>query len=131
MPDLTQNPHEETLRNEVFCEDNIVNFSIRAAINPEEALRLSTVGRDLIESCAAAYILIDLHQSTEFSSSARKIWAEFLKNDKIKRAAIFGGNVFIKTIATFVIAATGKKNVRFFNTKEEARAWIKEDIAHA
>jgi len=131
MPDLTQNLHEEALKNEVFCEDNIVNFSIRATIDPEEALRLSTVGRDLIESCAAAYILIDLHQSKGFSSSARKIWAEFLKNDKIKRAAIFGGNVFVKTIATFVVAATGKKNVQFFDTKEGALAWIKEDQASA
>lgn len=118
--------HTDNPKNEVACADNIVHYVISTPVDPDEAVRLSTIGKSYLEGGQAEFVLIDLHQSTEFSSAARKVWVEFLQNDKIKKTAFFGGNVFVKTLATFVIAATGKKDIKFFNTGEEAVAWFKE-----
>ncbi|HAT68209.1 MAG: hypothetical protein A2481_04035 [Candidatus Yonathbacteria bacterium RIFOXYC2_FULL_47_9] len=126
MSDTTPECENTDQKNLVSCADNIVRYTICTPVDPDEAVRLSTVGKKHLDDGEASFVLIDLHQSTEFSSAARKIWVDFLQNEKIKKTAFFGGNVFVKTLATFVIAATGKKDIKFFNTEEEALAWFKE-----
>lgn len=113
-------------KNEVSCADNIVRYTICASVNNDEAMSLSTIGKRYLEGGQAQYVIIDLRRYMDFSASARKILVEFLQNDKIKKTAFFGGNVFVKTLAAFVIAAAGKKNVKFFDTEENALAWFKE-----
>ncbi len=126
MSDTTPEYSGANPKNEVLCADNIVSYAIRTPVDHDEAWRLTTIGKGFIDAGKAQYVLTNLRKSIEFSSSARKIWVEFLKNDKIKKTAIFGGNVLIKTLATFMIVATGKKDIKFFNTEEEARAWFRE-----
>ncbi len=126
MSETTPECDDANPKNEVLCADNIVHYTMCTPVSAEEAERLSTIGKGFVDVGQAQFILIDLRQSTEFSSSARKIWVEFLQNDKIKKTALFGGNVFVKTLATFVMAATGKKDIKFFNTEEEAKGWFKE-----
>jgi len=113
-------------KNQVTCstEDDIVYYHINSNVDEEEARRLNDFGKDCFENKSVKYVLIDLQASTEFSSAARKIWVEFLQDDRIKKTAIFGGNVFVRTLASFVIAATGKKNISFFSTEDDARAWL-------
>ena len=113
-------------KNDVVCVDNIVRYTMCTPVDLDEAVRLSTVGKGYIDGGQAQYVLIDLHQSTEFSSAARKVWVGFLQDEKIKKTALYGGNLFVKTLATFVIAATGKKEIKFFNSEAEALAWFKE-----
>jgi len=115
-------------KNYVTCPpgSNIVLYLINSNVDGEEAQKLSDFGKDCFEKKLAEYVLIDLQSSTEFSSAARKIWVEFLQDGRIKKTAIFGGNVFVRTLASFVIAAAGKKNISFFSTEEEARAWLSQ-----
>ncbi len=114
----------EINKNNVSCKDNIIQYVISAPVDEEEAERLSAVGIGCLNNDEAIYVLIDLKQSTQFSSEARRKWVTFLQNSKIKKTAIFGGNVFVRTLASFVIAASKSKNIRFFTTKEEAKDWL-------
>ena len=111
---------QKTNTNDVWCKDGIVYYTIAAPVNEEEAIRLDTVGEEFINKGEASFVLIDIEQSQEFSSVARKIWVKFLQNQKIKKTAIFGGNVFVRTLASFVIAAAGKANIKFFETEQQA-----------
>lgn len=114
--------------NHVDCvaEERVLLYHINSDIDEEEALRLYDIGRKCFDEGRVDYVLIDLQASTEFSSAARKVWVEFLRDDRIKKSAIFGGNVFVRTVASFVIAATGKKNIKFFSAEKEAREWLME-----
>jgi len=111
--------------NKIWCKDEIVHYLISAPVDDKEASQMSKEGTRFLENKDASMVIIDLKQSTQFSSEARKIWVKFLQNLKIKKTAIFGGNVFVRTLASFVIAASQKKNIKFFTTKEEALEWIK------
>ncbi len=113
-------------RNNVTCsiEERVLSYSINTDVDEAEASRLYGFGKQCLDDNKADYVMIDLKASSEFSSAARKVWVEFLKNEKIKRTAIFGGNVFVRTLASFVIAATGRKNISFFLSEDEAREWI-------
>lgn len=112
--------------NQVSCSDNdrVLFFNINSNVNEEEANRLYGFGKQCLDDKKIDNVLINLKASSEFSSSARKVWVEFLSDERIQKTAIFGGNIFVRTLASFVIAATGKKNIHFFQTEEEARVWL-------
>lgn len=65
------------------------------------------------------------------SSLFRKQVAEKLKeitNEAgYKKVAAFGGNTVKRTITSFVIVASGIKNIKVLGTKEEALKWLKRD----
>ncbi|MDO8572832.1 MAG: STAS/SEC14 domain-containing protein [bacterium] len=115
---------QKTNFNNVWCENGIVYYTISAPVDEKEAVRLDTVGEGFINTGEASFVLINIEKSKEFSSSARKAWVKFLQNPKIKRTAMFGGNVFVRTLASFVIAAAGKENIKFFGTEQEALGWL-------
>ncbi|MHB1118170.1 MAG: SpoIIAA family protein [Minisyncoccota bacterium] len=116
--------------NEVSCTNGIVCYKICTYVDAEEAARLSMTGKSYLENGQAQCVLIDLLHPNKspltFSSSARKVWVQFLQNDNIEKTALLGNSVFMKTLAMFVIAATGKKNIRFFTSEEEAIRWLKD-----
>jgi len=124
MPTDEKNPLETPGGNRFWCSDGIARYFINAPVDESEAEQLRDSGWKCIESGYASSIIIDIQQSTEFSSAARKIWVEFLKHPKIEKTAIFGGNVFVRTLASFVIAASQKKNIKFFTTEDEAMEWL-------
>ena len=72
-------------------------------------------------------VLNDLSESGKASSQARKIYSEMMKNEKVKKHAFVGMKIMTKVIVSFIINFSGAKNVRLFNTEEEAIKWLKED----
>jgi len=61
----------------------------------------------------------------------RKKGAEFLKKTqetiKFNKMAICGGGIIVKTVLAFILRALGMKNIKHFNTEEEALKWLKKD----
>ena len=49
-----------------------------------------------------------------------------LENEKIGKVALFGLHPVARVIAAFIMGITRKKDMRFFKSKEEALAWLKE-----
>jgi hypothetical protein len=61
------------------------------------------------------------------TTAARKIYAEIIKSPKIGKAAIFGLSKPNQVIVSFLLNVTGKKDLKVFQTEEEALRWLKED----
>jgi len=79
---------EKTTKNDVSCKDDIVHYIIASPVDAKESGKLSSVGIEYLNNGEASYVLINLKQSTQFSSDARKTWVKFLQNSKIKKTAI-------------------------------------------
>lgn len=114
----------KTLKNEVLCEKGMVVYRLAAPIDDREGERLYTEGKAFLDRKEADRVIIDIRRSSDFSSAARKRWVDFLRNPEIVKTAIFGGNTFVRTLATFVICASQRKNIRFFATEQEALTWL-------
>ncbi|MBE3122383.1 MAG: STAS/SEC14 domain-containing protein [Thermoplasmata archaeon] len=71
-------------------------------------------------------ILVDLNQFGKASPESRKIFKEISEYEKTGKVAIFGTHPVARVLASFVMGITKKKDMRFFKTKEEAYAWLKE-----
>jgi len=71
-------------------------------------------------------ILVDNDRSGKISSNARKVIKELCESRKTGKVAIYGMNPVARVIASFLMGVTRKKDMRFFETREKALAWIKE-----
>lgn len=111
--------------NRLEVVDGVLCYTISFPVGDAEALRLREMGERALGEIGASYVLINLEGSSEFSVGARKIWVDFLRNDLIKKAAIYGGGTLIRVIATFVITASGRDDVKFFSDEVSAREWLK------
>jgi hypothetical protein len=72
-------------------------------------------------------ILIDASEGGKSTSNARSIYVEFAKSFEEGKVAIFGSTTLIRVVASFIVRAAGRGNVRFFATEEESLNWLKED----
>ena len=126
MADLDKNQTNDAPKNEVACVDNVIRITVLAPVPTEEAQRIEALTVGYLDRGEAEYLLIEINKFIEHSSAARKIWIALLSHPKIKKAAMYGRNLAMKTIATFVITATGRDNARFFKTEAEAMAWLQE-----
>ena len=71
-------------------------------------------------------MLLDINKAGQVSSGARKIGKETFEDEKVGKVAFVGLHPVAQVIASFVMGVTRKKDMRFFKTKEEALAWLKE-----
>jgi hypothetical protein len=70
--------------------------------------------------------LLDINKAGSQSSEARKIWKEITENDKVSKVAFIGLHPVARVMASFVMGISRNKNQRFFKTKEDALAWLKD-----
>ncbi len=74
--------------------------------------------------------LVDVtHLNRAYSAEAIELLAEFEKNNRpyITHTAVFGADIKIKFTGEIVSAISGRKNISFYNTKEEALAALASD----
>ena len=87
----------------------------------EKLRRLSGKGKVLINMSTTSVIR---------SSQFRKITTEKIKkiarDPGFEKAAIYGGDIVLRTIASFIIMTSGTKNIKIFSTEKEALKWLKK-----
>jgi hypothetical protein len=117
-----------------IIKDNIVCI-IANVQDTDKSIKilLDQVKEKLIKVGKRAKILIDLSgpisENLRSSQVRKKIVAEvkrWLKGVEFDKAAIFGGDTIKRTIASFLIAASGIKRVKIFEKKEQALKWLQK-----
>lgn len=70
-------------------------------------------------------MLIDTKAITTQDSGARAMAVEAINSLDYDKMAIFGANVFLKHVLSFVMQlALKKEKVRYFNDESQAREWL-------
>ena len=70
--------------------------------------------------------LVNLNKSGKSSPAAREMYREMGKDELTEKVAVYGAHPVARVLAAFVIGVSGIKNTRFFYTKEDALAWLRE-----
>lgn len=62
------------------------------------------------------------------SSGTRKVWGRLASKKQIKKCAVIGLSIFLKTVSSFIINLVGRsEDIKWFSDKEEALEWLKEE----
>ncbi len=108
-------------------EDNILYETVVGEQNERTATEMRKVTNKLQNMVEGKVnVLIDLNKAGTPSSGARKIGQEMFENEKLRKIALFGLSPVAQVVASFVIGVTRKRDIRFFKTREEALAWLKQ-----
>ena len=75
-------------------------------------------------------LLSDVSRSGKISARARSALAGLSGDPRVEKNAILGSGRYQRVLATFIDRAVGRDNIRFFDTEEQALAWLKSDGSH-
>jgi hypothetical protein len=63
---------------------------------------------------------------TKLSSKVRKAFSDLNGDPRLGKAATIGVDRYTRVLIGFVLKATGRDNIRLFDTEEQALAWLRE-----
>jgi len=110
-----------------LAEDNILYITIIGELDEETQIEINDTGYKLMNTVEGKVnILVNLNKAGKVSPGARKRQVEISEYEKTEKVALFGLHPVAWIIASFFIGLSHNKNMRFFNSKEEALAWLKE-----
>ena len=105
-------------------EDDVIKYTAVDMVNEKEVSHLLDIGQKALGRKIVSLVLVDINNTLSFSLGVRGHWIRFLKDPHIKKTAVFGGDRFAKTVASFIITASGSDSTSLFNTEEEALKWL-------
>ena len=57
---------------------------------------------------------------------ARNMWKRIVDHENVDKVAHFGFHPVARILASFVISFTSHNKLKFFTSKEDAMAWVRE-----
>ena len=110
-----------------LAEDNILYITVVGEQDEKTALAMKEAVIKFTGMVDARLnIFVDNSKAGKASSAARKLFNDLMDMKEFGRIAIFGAHPVAKVLATFVIGLSGKKDVRFFNSREDALDWLEK-----
>lgn len=122
MGDL--NVKQKELDTSLVIKDDVIKYIAADVIDEKDLQRLVDIGDQVLDKNITSSVLIDINGVDRFSLKDRGCWTQFLKNIHIKKTAILGGDRFSRTVASFIVTASGADNASFFTEEEEALEWL-------
>lgn len=116
--------------NKVWIEkDGIIYVEVVKTINEKELLDLLERVKEVSKepSTSRKLLIVNLVTSSVLRSYRfRKKVGEKFREIIFEKGAICEESFFSRIVASFIIAASGIKNVRIFETKKKALKWLKK-----
>jgi len=108
-------------------EDNILYITNIGEIDEKTAIAIKEAVLNVANMVEGkVHTLTDLNKAGKTSPEARKVFKELAEQEKQGKVALFGMHPVARVLASFFMGISKKKDMRFFKTKEEALAWLKE-----
>ena len=111
-------------------EDNVSYVTVVGEIDERTAREMQKTVEGFIDivgdDVQKINVLVDLNEAGKPSSEARKILTDMNDHERTGKIAHCGLNPVARVLASFTMGISRNKNMRFFKTKEEALAWLKE-----
>ena len=108
-------------------EDNIIYQTLIGKQDEKTVLAIYEANDRLANTVEGKVnVLVDLNKAGQASSGARKKGQEMLEDKIFAKVALFGLHPVARVVASFFMGISRKKDLRFFKTREEALAWLKQ-----
>jgi hypothetical protein len=108
-------------------KDNILYVTINGEIDEKTAIIGKESSFKLLNMAECQVnVIMDLNKAKKPSFKARKTFIGMSEHKKVKKIALFGLHPVARLLASFFMGKAKKKDIRFFETREEALAWLKE-----
>jgi len=111
--------------------DGILRTSRSGSMTQAKVAAFVEQARAILETVTEAeplLVLVDSRQTGKLSATARKAFAQLSRDPRVGKVAVFGLGRYVRMVVSFVNRATGKNNVRFFDSEQQALAWLQTPL---
>lgn len=109
----------------ILINRNFLEVITEGDYEVEDALLVKEVSLKLTsEADNDLVVLADMSRAGKSSVEARQVWNELNDYNKDLKIALTGIGAVARVLASFALAFTHNKNVKFFATREEALKWL-------
>ncbi len=115
-------------------KDGIINIKIVLQDPLKDIGELLKKTNEILNSSREKRILVDLNgpilghiRSSYSRQQLTGHLKEWIKGVLFKKGAIFSSSVIRRTITSFIVMASGLKNIKIFENKKEALRWLKQN----
>lgn len=112
-------------------DDGILHVTLVGNVDPDEWNAYIEEYESFLESAAGTepvHFLVDVSEMGKASSRTRKAVVQDLRtpHSRVGKTAMVGTNRYARVLTSFLLKAVGRDDIRFFETTEEAVAWLKQ-----
>jgi hypothetical protein len=112
-------------------DDGILRVTFEGDLDLSDITAYTMAYRPFLEGASEAeplHFLVDVSRLGKASAKARKLFVdEFRAPDpRIGKSAMVGASRYVRVLASFMMKATGREDIRLFTTEKEALAWLEE-----
>ncbi|MBN2379299.1 STAS/SEC14 domain-containing protein [candidate division WOR-3 bacterium] len=114
-------------------KSEILSLKVLRPLDREGLIDLELGIQKLLKGKPLRNVLVDMTESVQFSTDfmnkeVRNSYKVLMEQMNVEKSAIVGASPVIRMIAKIAISVSGKSDVnKFFETREEAMAWLKGD----
>jgi hypothetical protein len=113
-------------------DDGILRMKFSGDFGKEEAEAFLEDFMPFLEAATGTepmHFIADVSQVGKTSAAARKVFSDLFREPDPRRGkmALVGASRYVRVVAGFLMRAAGETGWRFFDTEEEALAWLKEE----
>lgn len=114
--------------------ENIISLDLISSFSAEDAsnhaLEMDPILERLCASGNKVHFLVRTVELGKISLEGRRSFGERNGDPRVGNTAVVGVNRFLKVVAQFVMVASGKQNIRFFDAADEVSAlnWLNNQI---
>ena len=114
-----------------LLEERIVRISFSGgSLEPDEVDNFMQDFRVYLETATPATPLNILtivgQEGAKLPSKTRKAFTDLNADKRVGKAATLGVDRYARVLIGFMLKATGRDNIRFFDTEDQALAWLRE-----
>jgi hypothetical protein len=116
----------EIFYDEEFCGAHIVHYD---TVNADDARQIVDAVAQLLKGKEHRYMLDDITRVSmaDLDKETRKEFAKAGDKIQLEKIAMFGADPMTRMMSKVIVVLSGDaKRTKFFKTKEEAVAWLKE-----
>ena len=100
-------------------------WGIHEKKDAEEFKKIAEEFLDKFPEVNPAKMLVDCSEQGKMNYETRKIYTEAFKLPRPAFVAIYWKNTLVRITAGFLLAASGRQNVKLFENKEKALKWLR------
>jgi hypothetical protein len=122
-----------------FEEPDILYLQMDGPVSEEEGMEINRRHREFGQGKQRLFFLVDLFNLESIHPAVRKDTGNIVKELPIRGAALYNASLKAKVVAKLILTAANlfrkeedKMPIAFFDTEQEARAWIdsrREELA--
>ena len=111
-------------------DDGILQSTLTGDMSDKDAKAYREDMVSFLEATTEAeplHALIDSSRLGKMSPASRKAVVEVSRDPRLGKAAVVGANRYARVLGSFIMKATERDHIRFFDSEEEALAWLKAE----